>query len=186
MKQPGAMRRDSLDGALHLSDDAVVAVPYYNKRADKVHGVPEEASGGIPIASLPGIVVDDSQATLTGDWSNRGSLAPFVGDGYHYAGSGAKAEARFAFRIPAPGKYEVRMAWIGHENRASRALCTIERPGLPALRLRIDQRSDAGNPQGLHSLGVFEFPSGQAALVLSNEDADGTIHADAVQVLDKR
>jgi hypothetical protein len=145
-------------------------------------GVP---SPSISIASLPGIVVDETQAKLTGNWGQRGSLAPFVGKGYRYAGMNSKAEARFEFRIPAAGKYEVRMAWVGHPNRASRAVCTIERAGMAPIRLRINQRQGAADSQPFNSLGQFEFPAGEAAIVLSTEEADGTIHADAVQILDR-
>ncbi len=186
IEQPGAMRRDSLGSDLYLDEEIAAVTPYYNKGADKMDGVAPDAATSIAIASLPGIVVDDTQAKLTGSWGQRGSLSPYVGQGYRYAAKEPKAEARFEFRIPEAGKYEVRMAWIGHENRASRASCTIERAGQPPIRLRIDQRKNAGNPQGFHSLGQFEFPTGEAAIVLSNEGADGHLHADAVQILDKR
>ena len=58
--------------------------------------------------------------------------------------------------------------------------------GMAPIRLRINQRQDAGNPQAFNSLGQFEFPAGEAAIILSTDGADGTIHADAVQILDKR
>ena len=186
IEQPGAMRRDSLESELYMPEKTARVTPYYNKGADNMDGVPADESSGIAIASLPGIIVDDTQAKLTGNWGSKGSLAPYIGRGYRYAGKDSKAEARFEFRIPEAGKYEVRMAWVGHENRASRASCTIERAGLAPIRLRVDQRKDAGNPQALHSLGQFEFPAGDAAIILSNEGADGHIHADAVQILEKR
>jgi hypothetical protein len=182
IEQPGAMRRDAIDSDLYLDERIAEVRPYYNKSADQMDGVP---SVSISLASLPGIVVDDTQAELTGNWGPHGSLAPFIGQGYRYAGKDSDAKARFAFRIPAAGKYEVRMAWVGHPNRASRASCTIERAGMAPIRLRVNQRTDAKDPQGFNSLGVYEFPEGEAAIVLSAEDADGTIHADAIQVLDK-
>jgi len=187
MEQPGAMRRDSLASPLYRDPNAGRVTPYLTKAQDTVTGVVAPPTvKGIAIDSLPGIVVDDSQAKLTGSWSTTGSLTPFVGQGYRYASAGSKAEARFEFRIPAVGKYEVRIAWVGHENRASRTACIIERPGQTPIRLRLNQREAASDRNVFHSLGAFDFPAGDAAIVLSNEGADGIIHADAVQVVEKR
>jgi hypothetical protein len=138
----------------------------------------------VAVSALPGIVVDDAQARLKGTWGDKGSLTPFVGQGYRYAGPAANAEARFEFQIPAAGKYEVRIAWVGHENRASRAPCVIERFGQTPIRLRLNQRE--ATTELFHSLGVFDFPAGAAAIVLHTDGADGNVHADAVQILEQR
>jgi hypothetical protein len=186
MEQPGAMRRDALDAPLYRDTNVGTLTPYLTKAQDTVTGVVAQtpAKTGIAVASLPGIVVDDTQAKLKGAWGDKGSLTPFVGQGYRYAGPSANAEARFEFRIPAAGKYEVRIAWIGHENRASRTPCTIERAGQTPIRLRLNQREQT--TELFHSLGVFDFPAGDAAIVLSSADADGNVHADAVQIVEKR
>ncbi len=188
MEQPGAMRRDSVEGPLYRDTRSVAVRPYLNKGNDKVDGIdPTKPSGdGIPVGSLPGIVVDETQAKLTGTWGNAGSLSPFVGAGYRYAGAGEKAEARFEFRVQMAGRYEVRIAWVGHENRSSRTLCVIERPEQPALKLRLDQKKSAETGAPFHVIGTFDFPAGDAAIVLSNDGANGNIHADAVQILEKR
>jgi hypothetical protein len=185
MEQPGAMRRDSLDAPLYRDERAVAVRPYFNKGADTVVGVDPTEGDGIPVGSLPGIVVDESQAKLTGTWGTTGSLSPYVGAGYRYAGPGSPAEARFQFRVPAAGRYEVRIAWVGHENRSSRTLCVIERAETPALKLRLDQRKSAADGGPFHVIGTFDFPAGEAAIVLSTEGANGNIHADAVQILMK-
>lgn len=186
MEQPGAMRRDSLEGPLYRDTRSVAVVPYFNKGSDKVVGVNPTQGDGIPVGSLPGIVVDETQAKLTGNWGTTGSLAPYVGAGYRYAGAGQKAEARFEFRIPAAGKYELRIAWVGHENRSTRTLCAIERPDLPALKLRLDQRQSAESGAPFHVIGTFDFPVGDTAVILSNDGANGNIHADAIQLIEKR
>lgn len=182
LEQPGAMRRDTLDGPLYRDPNIGRVTPYLTKAQDTVTGVIAEPAG-IRVASLPGIVVDDAQARFKGTWSNKGSLTPYVGEGYRYAGPQTSAEVRFEFHIPTAGKYEVRVAWVGHENRASRVPCVIERPGRAPLRLRLNQREPT--TELFHSLGVFEFPAGDAAVVLSTEGADGNVHADAVQLLEK-
>ncbi|MCO6456815.1 MAG: FAD-dependent oxidoreductase [Pirellulaceae bacterium] len=184
VQQPGAMRRVKLDGPL-LRDTTIGQVrPYLTKATDTVTGVPEQKPRMIGVSSLPGIVVDDRQARLTGPWSGGGGLTPFVGDGYLYAAARSAAEARFEFEIPRAGKYEVRLAWVGHENRGSRVPCTIERSGQQPLKLRIDQREELVGESPFHVLGQFDFAQGPAAIVLSAAEANGFVHADAVQVVE--
>ena len=188
LEQPGAMRRDGLHTELYRDSRIQSVSPYYNKGADTVVGAPpnQPREGAIAVSSLPGIVVDDAQAQLTGSWSNTGSLSPFVGTGYRYAGPTSNATAKFAFRIPAAGKYEVRVAWVGHENRASRTSCAIERAGQSPIRLRLNQQEDAPNGEVFHSLGAFDFAAGESAIVISTEGANGNVHIDAVQLIEKR
>lgn len=189
MEQPGAMRRDTLSGDLHRDANSMAVVPYLSKATDKVTGLPPGASNnggaGIALKSLTGIALDDAQAKLTGKWTVGRGLSPFIADGYQYAAAGAPAAARFDLTVPEAGKYEVRVAWVGHENRASRTVCILERDGQNPLKLRLNQQESASDPQGFHSLGLFEFPAGKAAIVLTNEGANGFIHADAVQLLKK-
>ncbi len=188
LEQPGAMRRDSVEGELYRDPSINKAVtPYYNKGADTVVGVPAAANvEGIAISSLPGIVVDDTQAKLTGTWGQKGSLTPYVGAGYRYAGPTANAAARFEFRIPATGKYDVRIAWTGHENRATRTACVIERAGQSPIRLRLNQQTGGEDGNPFHSIGTFDFPEGEAAVVISTDGANGNVHIDAVQLIEKR
>ena len=186
LKQPGAMRRDTLDATPYRDPEIAAVVGYLSKATDTVTGVKAKSPSvkGVPVNSLPGIVVDDSQAKLTGKWGDTGSLTPFLGDGYRYAAPGDKSEARFSFAIPKAGKYEVRFAWVPHENRAKKAGCTLERAGQRPLKLKINQQEETTDPQGFHSLGKFDFPEGDAALVLTSDGADGLVHADAVQILE--
>lgn len=185
LEQPGAMRRDGIQQPLYRDKSSPAVTPYYNKGADTVVGAPANAprEGGVKVSSLPGIVVDDTQAKLTGAWSNTGSLTPFVGEGYRYAGPNSNAAARFEFMIPAAGKYEVRIAWVGHENRASRTACAIERAGLAPIKTRLNQQSEGDL---FHVVGTFDFPAGESAVVISTEGANGNVHIDAVQVVEKR
>ncbi len=188
LKQPGAMRRDALHAELYKDPAIKTGTPYLNKGADAVVGAPANVptAGGIGVSSLPGIVVDDNQAKLTGTWGPTGGLTPFVGEGYRYAGPTANASARFEFRIPAAGKYEVRIAWVGHENRASRTACVIERENQSPLKLRLNQQQDTPTGDVFHAIGAFDFPAGEAAIVISTEGANGNVHIDAVQLMEKR
>jgi hypothetical protein len=185
LKQPGAMRRDTLSSELYRDPQSPQVVPYLNKASDTVTGVISVKAKGVQPPSLPGIVVDDDAAKLTGKWTVGAGLVPFIAGGYRYAAAKEPAEARFDLTVPAAGKYEVRLAWVGHENRATKASCTLERPDQRPLKLRLNQREDSADPHAFHSLGQFDFPAGKSAVILSTEGADGFVHADAVQLLPK-
>jgi hypothetical protein len=179
MQQPGAMRRDSIADPLR-PDPTVPAVVAYGPKPDGKPG----ANPFIDPKNLSGVVVDDAAATFRGEWTRGSGLTNFVGAGYRYHEPGNGAEARYPVSVPANGRYEVRVSWQPHENRSTRTLCVIERPGQPPLRQRLNQREATTDRQGFHSLGVFDFRAGEASvLVLSTEGADGFVHADCVQLL---
>jgi hypothetical protein len=183
LKQPGAMRRNTLSGDLYRDENAPQVVPYLNKATDTVTGVVNAKAKSVALQALSGIVVDDDAAKLTGKWTVGTGLSPFIGQGYRYAQAMEEATARYELNVPDAGKYELRLAWMGHENRATKTSCTLERPGQRPLKLRLNQRDDADDKQGFHSLGQFDFPAGISAVILSTEGADGFVHADAVQLI---
>jgi hypothetical protein len=179
LRQPGAMRRSSMSDPL-VADASIPAVVAYGPKPDGKPG----AAKFIEAKALPGIVIDDALATLRGEWARGDGLTNFVGAGYRYHAGGSDAAARFEFSVPIPGRYEVRVASQPHENRSTRTSCTLERTGLPPVKLRLNQREATSDPYGFQSIGVFEFgTNGRHAVVLSADGADGLVHADCIQVL---
>jgi ribulose 1,5-bisphosphate synthetase/thiazole synthase len=170
MSQPGAMRRDSLEAALYLPANA-------KKLPDTTL-----ASESIDPKKLEGIVIDDEDAELTGTWSKGQGLKPFVGSHYRYTG-GKGASARFGFAVKESGKYEVRIYFQPHENRAKAAPISVMSADGEKV-ITVDQTKPANGMRGAHSLGTFSFTAGEEAAVLfRTEGAGGNIHLDAVQVL---
>lgn len=191
-KQPGAMRRDTLSGELYRDAGTANVTAYLNKGSDKVTGTlgtpaPAAAEGkpGVSVESLSGIVADDSKAKITGGWTVGTGLSPYIGNGYRYSSDKEAAEVRFELTVPAAGKYELRVAWVGHENRSTKTALIIEREGLAPQKLRVNQQESSTDPNGFHSIGQFEFPAGKATVVISTDGANGFVHADAVQLLKK-
>jgi hypothetical protein len=168
MSQPGAMRRDEIEGALYLPKDAVV--------------LPEIEHDSIALNQLEGIVIDDNEAELTGNWTVGHGLKPFVNEGYRY-GSAEGASARFAFSVKESGRYEVRVAWQPHENRSKAVpVSVLSADGDKAFTL--DQSKPAKLAKGFHSLGTFKFNAGEeAAVVIRTVVGKGNVHLDCVQVL---
>ncbi|MCO6457176.1 MAG: DUF1553 domain-containing protein [Pirellulaceae bacterium] len=141
----------------------------------------QAASKPVPADSLPGIVVDESQARLAGDWKASSSVGPFVGAGYHYCGAG-DASARFEAQLPRAGRYEVRIAHTANPNRASNVPVTVAHAEGQAVR-RVNHRRTPPLDGLFVSLGEFSFEAGPAAVIIGCEGLDGLAIADAVQWL---
>lgn len=176
MNQHGKMRRDTVTGKLYMPAGESPPPP-----------VPAAAGNqGVDPKSLSGIVIDDAQAKLTGDWKWAQNLKGFVGAHYLYHSPAKNATARFEFTVPASGKYEVRTAHQPHENRATNTRVTVESAD-GSKTVTVNQRKEAPIAGGWVSLGVYRFDAGKpGAVVISAEGADGIVHADAVQILNSK
>lgn len=180
--------------ALALDADlAVQNVPYAALRARLLQDgqVLEAAAGraaasaGLDPAKLPGVVVDDRQATLTGVWTEASALGPYLGAGYRHEGNArdGKATARFEARLPKAGRYEVRLAYTSHANRATRVAVEVHHGG-GTKALALNQRNPPPVDGLWSSLGTYAFTADQpATVVVSNAAADGFVIIDAVQWL---
>jgi hypothetical protein len=183
-EQPGATRRDSLNGETRL--DPNISDPYKMPVASMNRDLPQFATllhseNGADSETLSGILVDDSSAIFTGEWSKT-SLIPCVGAGAKIAGPKTKGEARFEFSVPSAGKYEVRLFWAGHENRSSKTTCVLERTGQANITKLLNQRETA--PKGLNVFGIFDFTATtKNTVVFKTDGADGNVVADAIQVV---
>ena len=135
--------------------------------------------------SLQGIVLDDSEATLIGEWQQSTFARGYLEDGYLHdknQGQGGKS-VTFAPNIPSEGLMEVRLSYTAGSNRASNVRVVIECADGRHER-RISQREHPPI-QGLFvSLGTHRFTTGMAAVItVDNDSADGHVIVDALQLL---
>jgi hypothetical protein len=134
---------------------------------------------------LAGIVVDDAQARMVGDWKASRSTPGFVGDGYlsdDNAAKGAKT-ATFTPVIPRSGRYEVRLAYTASANRASNVPVTVFHADGENLVV-VNQRAAPPVDEHFISLGHYRFErEGQGYVLVSNEGTDGYVIVDALQLL---
>ncbi|HEY3899213.1 MAG TPA: FAD-dependent oxidoreductase [Chthoniobacter sp.] len=171
----GAARRETVNSPITLPAGYTPPPPVVDKGAS---GPP-----GIPVASLPGLVLDDDQAKLTGKWIKGSGLPDYVGTGYRYRNAKEEGTARYEFKIERAGVYEVRMNYGEHENRASNAPVAVE-SAEGTKQLTVNERVKSPLPKGFVSLGKFRFEPGKpAAVVIGGGPADGNVHIDAVQLL---
>jgi hypothetical protein len=134
---------------------------------------------------LSGIVVDDAQAELKGNWSSGRTVAPFVEQGYlHDAdeGKGTKT-ARFVPDLPRAGRYEVRLIYSANPNRATNVPVTIHSAD-GEKTVTVNQKNAPQIDKTYHSLGIYAFAAGkQGSVTISNAGTDGHVIVDALQFL---
>ncbi len=145
-------------------------------------GKKRETAIGIPSKSLKGIVVDDKDSIRVGFETTSGSVGKYVETGYRHDGDQGKGiqTALFKVKIPKPGKYEVRIAYTAHDNRASNVPIEITHSGGRATRMVNQKKKPKQAP--FHSIGAFEFEK-LATIKISNSATDGYVIIDAVQLL---
>lgn len=131
---------------------------------------------------LPGIILDNDSAKLTGDWTHS-SAAACVGDGYLHDGNqrDGKSAAVFETKLQ-PGKYRVRLSYSQNPNRATAVRVTVEHLA-GRYEQTINQRKAAPIDNLFIELGQFEFGAQPARVTISNQQADGYVVVDSVQFL---
>jgi hypothetical protein len=145
------------------------------------------SSGPVSIdpKSLPGLILDDAQAELSGDWERSTNFKPHVGTGYLHdeQRSDGKSRAVFRFKAPADGEFELRMAYSAHETRTTRLPVTIVGGG-SEHRLTVDQTQPMPAGQAFRPIGSLRLRQGlEYTLTVTNQDTKGFVIVDAFQLL---
>jgi hypothetical protein len=152
--------------------------------------IPARPANATPVASiapasLEGIVLDDSQAVLTGDWSRSTNFKPHIGPGYRHddkSGDGSLS-ATLRFRVPSAGRYQVLMAYSAHETRATNVPVVIAY-GDQITTISVDQTKPFPTGKHFRPIGVVDLGTDhEASISLSNEKTDGFVILDAFQLL---
>ena len=132
--------------------------------------------------SLPGMVIDNSQARLVGDWGSSQAANVFVGTDYLHDGNsdkGAKS-ATFEFTVTKSGKYDVRLAYPQNPNRATNVTVEVQHLN-GSEQLNVNQQKAPTLNKTFISLGAFEFSNtDMGRVIISNANTNGYVIADAV------
>ena len=144
-----------------------------------------KGADGIDPKTLQGIILDDTDAKLEGEWKQSSSFKPYINSGYVHddkRGDG-HSTATFSFRVPKSGKYDLHIAYSAHETRAKKVPITIE-SGSEKTTLTFDQTQplSAGNP--FRSAGVIQLSAdGETKIIISNTGTEGFVILDALQLI---
>jgi hypothetical protein len=139
--------------------------------------------GNEPI-DLEGVVVDDSEALLSGAWTAATATKPFVGAGYRHDENQAKGKtARFVATLPKAGHYEVRLAYTVNANRATNVPVAIEHAAGTA-NVTVNQQTPPSVGGLFAVLGDYDFGT-SAAIEVSTVGTNGYVIVDAVQLVEQ-
>lgn len=140
---------------------------------------PASKTASIDPKSVTGIVVDNVDATIVGEWTNSTAIGPYVGDGYLHDGNEGQGTKSVTFtpKLPAAGKYDVYLIWTPNKNRATNVPVEIVHAG-GTERITVNQREGGG----WRKLFTGRFSAGtQASVTIRNDGANGHVIADAVR-----
>ncbi len=130
--------------------------------------------------SLPGVVLDNAAAKLTGQWTSS-SVSTCVGADYLHDGNEGKGEksARWEAKLK-PGRYEVRIAHSPHGNRATNVPVSVVHAGGTA-KLTLNQKAET-KIAPFSSVGTFVFGA-EGVVEISTKGTNAHVIIDAVQFL---
>lgn len=136
--------------------------------------------------TLPGLVMDETNAELIGQWQYSTHTPPYVGYGYLHdqnEGKGAK-KVIYRFQVTSPGRYEVRISHCYNVRRSQLTLITVSH-ARGRRSVRVNQQATPDIDNLWRSLGDYRFRPGKTnSVTISNRGAnDGYVIADAVQII---
>ncbi|TWU57130.1 FAD-dependent oxidoreductase [Rubripirellula reticaptiva] len=146
--------------------------------------------GSIAAKSLSGIVLDDTQAKLSGNWSRSTNFKPYIESGYVFSGEkgstakgDGKASATFRFKVPKSGRYQLLMAYSAHQTRAKNVPVTVS---YASHRQDILVDQTVPHPSGKHfrPIDTLELEANTETVIqITNTSTDGFVILDALQLL---
>jgi hypothetical protein len=150
--------------------------------------LPPEAKGTVSVdpTTLPGVVLDDTQAELKGEWKHSSGFKPHLGTGYLHDDKRGDGESSATFSATAPhsGRYNLRIAYSAHKTRAKAVPIAII-SGIHRYNVQFDETVPLAPGDAFRSAGIFELSGDQATTItLSNQDTDGFVIVDAVQLVE--
>jgi len=140
---------------------------------------------GVQIKDLAGIVIDDTDAKLTGFETHSTSTSKFVAAGYRHDGNTAKGQqtAVFELKFPDAGNYEIRLSYSPHPNRATNVPVTIQHARGEAI-VQVNQQAAPALNGLYHPVGRFSFEADKEYSVeISNRNTDGYVVIDSMQAV---
>ena len=134
---------------------------------------------------LEGIVVDDSEAKLIGNWIDSVHTKGFVGKNYLHDnnnGKGTKSITYFT-NIPRESKYEIQVSYTAGTNRSNKTPITVIHAD-GEQKIFVDQTKPPLISGAFSSLGVFNFDSGERDILqITTEGTSKHVIADAVRLI---
>ena len=169
-----------------LLKEAEENVAELKKEITTLGGNPDPKSKGVAKAQLDGIVIDNIEATLIGEWMESTSVGRWVDAGYIHDRneSNISKSVRFEAVIPKAGEYEARLSYAPGTNRNTTVPVEIV-TRKKSTKVTVNQRLTPEIDELFTVLGKFSVEEKETVTVtVTNQaDSEGVVIADAVQWL---
>ncbi|MEW4490610.1 DUF1553 domain-containing protein [Thalassoglobus sp. JC818] len=179
---------------LPMTEEHEQSLAEYNARVQKLEKEIKEAqteltqledSSTRSLILEQGILIDDSEAKLIGNWKSSTYSKNFIGKGYIHDDKQDLGQKKVIFEVNVPedGEYEVRLAFPGSGGRASNVPVVIDHAEGSAT-ISVDQTKRAKLLTMLQPVGRFPIQADKPFVVtISNTDTNGYVIVDALQVV---
>ncbi|MDR0546770.1 MAG: FAD-dependent oxidoreductase, partial [Dysgonamonadaceae bacterium] len=135
--------------------------------------------------AISGIVLDDEEAVLKGNWSHSVAAGPFLMYSYRFAQQSATetATAQYNLNLPDDGDYEVQIMYSPAVNRSKKARVVISGSQSDEIAY-VDMTQNFTAPNYWRSLGIYHFSkTGNPKITISNQGENGIVIADGVRLI---
>ena len=148
--------------------------------------LPAELSAqGIEPTQLPGLVLDDTQAELVGEWLSSTTIRPYLGESYIHDQASGKGEksVKFTFRVKKPGEYQLLVAYSANGNREAKVPITVT-SGDQSGTAFLDQKKKPELATGFSPVGAFVLAADSDTTVLiETTGTTGYVIVDGIRLL---
>ncbi|QDU26607.1 ribulose-1,5-biphosphate synthetase [Anatilimnocola aggregata] len=150
----------------------------------------ESTAHSIDSGKLPGIVLDDRNAKLAGQWTHSTNFKPHIDRGYVYCGEkdattkgDGSTSATFRFKSPKTGRYQLLLAYSAHESRANNVPVTVT-SGSATKTLTVDQTKPLPAGKLFRPIDTIDLQAEvETTISISNANTVGFVIVDAIQLL---
>lgn len=171
-----------------VSQGQVLELPGAPKKTAATKEAAVKEADFISVKSLPGIVLDDEDATFVGEWTHSTNFKPSIGSGYHVHGAkdvrnDGKAKATFHVKVPKTGEYQVRVAYSAHETRAKNVPVIISSGGRET-KFTVDQTQLLPSGDRFQHIGNVELiDDSEITFQIQTVETTGFVILDAIQLI---
>lgn len=165
--------------ALFLHGTLVAAIPLVALSPSDV------SAQGLDPAKLAGLVIDDTQAEVVGEWLSSTSVGPYLGDSYIHDMANGKGEksVKFTFRIKKPGEYHLLIAYSANGNREAKVPVTVT-SGDQSGTAFLNQKKKPELATGFSPVGAFVLAAdSETTVLIETTGTTGYVIVDGIRLL---
>ena len=143
------------------------------------------AAQGLAPDRLTGLVIDDTQAELVGEWLSSTSIGPFLGESYIHDMANGKGEksVKFTFRVKKPGSYHLLVAYSANGNRDAKIPITVS-SGDQTGAAFLNQKKKPELATGFAPVGTFVLAAdSETTVLIETKGTTGYVIVDGIRLL---